>query len=125
MDLQKINSVDINNGIDKYAQVTLCVEEDTGLAIVQIHTVDESAHIQMYYLPKLESDDSLVIQTSEQGDAFMLAVQAASIQSLTDFGKLWMPVSALPVMETQYVGALPFVEVELFVMEASNSQPIQ
>lgn len=125
MDLKKVNSVDINDGTEKYAQVTLCVEEGTGLAIVQIHRVTDSVTCQMYYLPKLESDDSLVIQTTEQGNAFMLAVQTASIQSLTDFGKIWSNVSALPIMEAQYVGELPFEEVELFITEAPNSQPIQ
>lgn len=113
MELKKVNSVDINNGENKYAQVTLCVEEGTGLAIVQVHFVDGSDRCQFYYLPKEESDDSLVIQNDDQAIAFMMAVQAAVIQSLIDFGQIWQAVSGMPIMEAQYAGELPYAEVEL------------
>ena len=115
MELNYVNHIWINRGEEQIAKVTLTIERSTGLAVVMVHMADNSDRFQVYYLPTDEANDTKVIRTKRQAEAFMYAVQLAVIESLNQLDDIWTFVTER-VMLQYYEGTLALDQVEITKM---------
>jgi hypothetical protein len=119
MELTYVAHEDIVINEQAFAKITLWIEEGTGLAVVTYHVLNSAERYGFYYLPLNEADDSLVIQTQEEADAFKNAVLQAALLCIDELQVWWHNQVGKSKIKELYQGQLAADEVELFVISGS------
>lgn len=119
MELTYVAHEDIVINEQPYARITLWIEEGTGLAVVTYHILGSQERYAFYYLPADETDDSLVIQTQEEEQAFANAVLQGALICIDELQVWWNKGVGENKIKELYQGQLALEAVELFTLSGS------